>query len=72
MAETNRTNSKVLIKSSSGLPLSFLPRQEANRAGSSWATRGVMGHWECWHHTVNMASSKCKNPREDITQAHLS
>lgn len=43
MAETNRTNSKVLIKSNSGLPLSFLPRQEANRAGSSWTTRGVMG-----------------------------
>lgn len=70
MAETSTTKGKVMIKKNLALPLSFLPRQGANRVGNSWTTRGVMGLMSlgvlAWH--SQHVQQQMKIPWEGITQ----
>lgn len=74
MAETSTTNSKVMIKNNSGLPLSFLPRQQAN-SWNSWTTRAVMGLmslrvWASQGHQVQQQMQKSHG--KTSLGAHLS
>lgn len=71
MAEMGTANGEVMIKNNSGLPLSFLPGQQANRAGNSWITRGVMALMSLGvlaSHGQRVQQKMQKVPREDITQ----